>query len=119
MAEKSSENENKVFTMTVTRPCKSDPNHGKAWKCGRGEVARFLCGLSSLGTPPFFVQDNAHCIPQLVCRMKKSRHATPLLPQSLFSGSQRALSLILVFTQIAFSWSELYRFLGISDWKVS
>ena len=40
MAEKSSENENKVFHMTVKRPCKSDPKHGKAWKCGRGEVSR-------------------------------------------------------------------------------
>jgi hypothetical protein len=39
MAEKSSENENKVYAMTVTETCKSDPNHGKAWKSGRGEVA--------------------------------------------------------------------------------
>ena len=39
LAERSSENENKVYAMNLTRPCKSDQNHGKAWKCGRGEVA--------------------------------------------------------------------------------
>jgi hypothetical protein len=39
MAEESSENENKVFTMTVTRP----------WKSGRGEVL-----LAKLVTSPAF-----------------------------------------------------------------
>jgi hypothetical protein len=42
MAEKSFENENKVYVMTLKQPCKSDPNHPKAWKSGRGEVARFV-----------------------------------------------------------------------------
>jgi hypothetical protein len=54
MAERFSENENKVFVMTLTRPCKSDPNHGKAWKSGRGEVAYFVLLLNRMSTVTFY-----------------------------------------------------------------
>jgi integrase len=47
------ENENKVYAVTLTRPCISDPNHGKAWKCGRGEVSRFVL-LSTVTFFPLF-----------------------------------------------------------------
>jgi hypothetical protein len=62
MAEKSSENENKVFAMTLTQPCKSGRNHPKAWKCGRGEVSLAKVELTPLSinfipTFPFFVND--------------------------------------------------------------
>jgi hypothetical protein len=54
MAERFSENENKVFVMTLTRPCKSDPNHRKAWKSGRAKVARFVFRIFQCPTQPFF-----------------------------------------------------------------
>jgi hypothetical protein len=39
MVEKSSENENKVSDVTVTKPSKNGRNHRIACKSGRGEVA--------------------------------------------------------------------------------
>ena len=54
MAEKSSENENKVCAMTLTRPCKSDPNHGKAWKSDQGEVTLFVFRMFSTSHVTFF-----------------------------------------------------------------
>ena len=54
IAVKSSENENKVYAMTLTRQCISDPNPGKAWKCDRGEVASVQVAISPLSTNPSF-----------------------------------------------------------------
>jgi hypothetical protein len=56
MEENSSENENKVFTLTVTRPCKSGRNHPKAWKSGRGAVASVKGAMSTTSNSLFCLQ---------------------------------------------------------------
>jgi hypothetical protein len=60
MAVKSSESENKVYAMTLKRPCKSDPNHEKAWKSGRGEVALVELGIFSTSLVTFSLLFSIH-----------------------------------------------------------
>jgi hypothetical protein len=41
----------------LSRARASDPNHGKAWKCGRGEVASVTVEISPLSTNiPHFIE---------------------------------------------------------------
>ena len=61
-----SENENKVYAMTLTRPCIRDSKHRKAWKSGRGEVAHLEKELFSLSLITFSLFNNIYKLEKLL-----------------------------------------------------